>query len=102
MVSHIMELDASTLLNISNVRLCGMADPTTRYVMTLICRAVENVNKEFEGHLKPMCEHLHECPEFKPCGHWEVKCKKEQLVQQQTKSNESLWKTSPTHLCDHY
>lgn len=82
LVSHIMEIDANTLLNMSNVRLCGMADPTTRYVMTLICRAVEHCNPEFVGHFKPMCEHLHECPEFKPCGHWEAKTKKD--------------------LCDHY
>lgn len=76
MVSHIMELDASTLLNMSNVRLCGMADSTTRYVMTLICKAIEATNPEFKGHLKPMCEHLHECPEFKSCGYWENKVNK--------------------------
>ena len=82
LVSHIMEIDANALLNMSNARLCGMADPTTRYVMTLICRAVEHCNPEFVGHFKPMCEHLHECPEFKSCGHWEARTKKD--------------------LCDHY
>ncbi len=79
MVSHIMELDASTLMNMSNVRLCGMADPVTRYVMTLICKAVETMNPEFKGHLKPMCEYLHECPEFKSCGYWDTKINKEEL-----------------------
>ena len=39
--------------------------------MTLICKAVESYNPEFVGHLKPMCEHIKECPEFKSCGYWE-------------------------------
>lgn len=70
MVSHIMDVDAHTLLFMARRRLCAQADPTTRYVMTKICRAVEEVNPEFIGHLKPMCEYLHECPEFVSCGHW--------------------------------
>ena len=70
MVYHIMEINAEQLMFMASRRLCGKADKTTRYVMTMICRAVEHMNPEFIGHLKPMCEHLHECPEFKPCGHW--------------------------------
>lgn len=73
MVSHVMEVNAEQLMYMANRRLCGMASPTTRYVMTLICKAVEQLNPEFKGHLKPMCEHLHECPEFKSCGYWETK-----------------------------
>ena len=72
MVSHIMEINAEQLMFMSNRRLCGMADPTTRYVMALICRVVECINREFIGHLKPMCEYIHECPEFKSCGYWEA------------------------------
>lgn len=71
MVSHIMEVNAEQLMFMANRRLCGMADKTTRYVMTLICKAVESCNPEFVGHLKPMCEHIKECPEFKSCGYWE-------------------------------
>lgn len=74
MVSHIMEINAEQLMFMANRRLCGMADPTTRYVMSLICRAVEGTNGEFIGYLKPMCEYLHMCPEFKPCGHWQKFC----------------------------
>jgi hypothetical protein len=70
-VSHIMDVNAEQLMFMANRRLCGMADKTTRYVMTRICREVEKSNPEFVGHLKPMCELLHECPEFKPCGYWD-------------------------------
>lgn len=70
MVSHIMEVNAEQIMFMANRRLCGMADKTTRYVMTLICKAIEEKNPEFIGHLKPMCEHLHECPEFTSCGYW--------------------------------
>ena len=76
MVSHIMEINAEQLMFMANRRLCGMADATTRYVMQAICRGVEQLNPEFTGHLKPMCEHLHECPEFKSCGYWENKINK--------------------------
>lgn len=75
MVSHIMDVNAEQLMFMANRRLCSMADKTTRYVMTLICKAVEQTNSEFIGHLKPMCEYLHECPEFKSCGYWENKTK---------------------------
>lgn len=85
MVSHIMEINAEQLMFMSNRRLCGMADKTTRYVMSLICMAVEKCNPEFVGHLKPMCEHLHECPEFSSCGYWDAKNK-----------------TKHEELCDHF
>ena len=75
MVSHVMEINAEQLMFMANRRLCGMADKTTRYVMTLICKAVECYNPEFMGQLVPMCEYLHECPEFKPCGYWDNKKK---------------------------
>lgn len=75
MVSHIMEVNAEQIMFMANRRLCGMADKTTRYVMTLICKAIEQTNHEFTGHLKPMCEHLHECPEFTSCGYWKEKTK---------------------------
>lgn len=71
MVSHIMDINAEQLMFMANRRLCGMADATTRFVMTHICLAVVKTNPEFKPHLKPMCEHLHECPEFRPCGHWD-------------------------------
>ncbi len=73
MVSHIFEVNAAQLIEMSHRRLCGQADVTTRFVMTQICKAVEQVNPEFKGHFKPMCEYLHECTEFESCGYWEKK-----------------------------
>lgn len=73
MVSHVFEVNAAQLIEMSHRRLCGQADATTRFVMTQVCKAVEQVNPEFKGHLKPMCEYLHECPEFVSCGYWEKK-----------------------------
>ena len=83
MVSHVMDINAEQLMFMANRRLCGMADITTRYVMTKICSKVMKSNPEFIGHLKPMCEVLHECPEFKPCGHWDCinKVKHEDLCE---------------------
>lgn len=73
MVSHIMDINADELIFMANRRLCSMADKTTRYVMSAICVGVESLCPEFIGHLKPMCEYLHECPEFKSCGYYEKK-----------------------------
>ena len=70
MVSHVIEVNAEQLMFMARRRLCGQADTTTRYVMSLICTRVCNTNPEFKDFLKPMCEYRHECPEFKPCGYW--------------------------------
>lgn len=71
-VSHIIEVNAEQLMFMANRRLCGAADPTTRYVMSKICKAVEEINPEFKGFFVPMCERLHECPEFHSCGYYEA------------------------------
>lgn len=71
MVFHIMDISADELMYMANRRLCGMADKTTRYVMTTICRKIETLCPEFKGCLVPMCEFRHECPEFNSCGYWE-------------------------------
>lgn len=71
MVMHTMDLDAEAVMNISNRRLCTMADITTRYVMTKICQEILKTNPEFENELVPQCERLHECPEFNSCGRYQ-------------------------------
>lgn len=68
MVTHIIDVNAEQLMFMARRRLCGQADATTRYVMTLICREVIKTNPEFNGFLVPMCIYRHECPEFKSCG----------------------------------
>lgn len=100
MVSHIMEINAEQLMFMANRRLCGMADKTTRYVMTLICKAVEHCNAEFIGHLKPMCEYIHECPEFRTCGYWDAKNKKTKVNPAGVDKEESGLLESV--LCSHY
>lgn len=67
-VIHTMDINADALMNMSHRRLCSMADVTTRYVMTKICHEVIKLNPEFKNELVPMCEFLHECPEFESCG----------------------------------
>lgn len=74
-VSYVMDVNAEELMFIANRRLCSLADKTTRYVVYLMLKEVEKVNPEFVGFFKPMCEYLHECPEFKSCGYWENKSK---------------------------
>lgn len=71
MVTHIMELNVEALMFMAARRLCGKADVTTRTVMTKICMEVNKTNPEIFLKLKPMCEVLHECPEFRTCGYWE-------------------------------
>lgn len=72
MVSHIMDVNAEQIMFMARRRLCGQADPTTRYVMYKVCREVSKVNPEFEPFLVPMCVYRHECPEFNSCGYWEA------------------------------
>lgn len=73
MVMHTIDINAEALMNMSHRRLCTQADVTTRYVMAKICQEVLKVNPEFENELVPMCEHLHECPEFMPCARYLTK-----------------------------
>lgn len=73
MVTHVMDINAEALMNMSNRRLCSMADVNTRYAMMKVCNAVIQTNPEFEDHLIPMCELLHECPEFISCGRYKPK-----------------------------
>lgn len=68
LVSHIMSINAQELIFLAHRRLCNQADPTTREVVKEICKQVIAVNPEFKDFLVPMCEYLHSCNEFNPCG----------------------------------
>lgn len=67
MVTHIMDINAQALMQMSHKRLCGKADETTRSVMWMIAEAVMKTNPEFLGLLVPMCLYAGGCREFKPC-----------------------------------
>lgn len=67
-VIHIMDMNASALLEIAGQRLCSKADKTTRAVMSKICYLVVNACPEFDP-IRPKCKcDEANCPEFKPCG----------------------------------
>ena len=67
-VTHIMDINAQELIQMARMRLCGQASVETRLVMTLIRDAVIETNPEFADFIKPKCEFMGECNEFKSCG----------------------------------
>lgn len=62
-------MNAEELINIAHKRLCGQASIETRNLVSMICRAVEEVNPEFKGLLVPLCVYRNGiCDEFHSCG----------------------------------
>lgn len=69
-VSYIMDVNAQELIQMARMRLCGQASEETSEVMQAICRAVIEVNPEFEPFLVPKCMKspgAFYCNEFSPC-----------------------------------
>lgn len=67
-VTHIMDLNAQSLINMGHLRLCNLADPATQATMMMIRAKVIEKCPEFEGVLIPSCEYRGKCPEIRPCG----------------------------------
>ena len=68
-VDMIWELNAQSLINIAHKRLCGMADPATRRIVTEICDLAKAVCPEFKFFLIPECEYRGGlCHEIRGCG----------------------------------
>ena len=70
-VMHVMDINAGELIYMARMRLCGQSAEETREAMQAICRAVIEVNPEFEPFLVPKCMAVPRtfyCNEFKPCG----------------------------------
>lgn len=68
-VSMCWYMNAEELINIAHKRLCGQASIETRNLVSMICRAVEEVNPEFKGLLVPLCVYRNGiCDEFHSCG----------------------------------
>ena len=70
-VMHAMDINAEELIRMAHMRLCGQASDETREAMQAVCRAVIEVNPEFEPFLVPKCmvvPRTFYCDEFKPCG----------------------------------
>lgn len=66
-VSMIWDINAEELMVIANKRLCGKASKETRFVVSEMCKLVEERCPEFAGLLVPMCEYTGECKEMRPC-----------------------------------
>lgn len=68
--SHIMYINAQELMQMSRRRLCRMASPETRHVMTMIVKKAISVTPELDGLLVPMCEYRNGlCSEPNCCGY---------------------------------
>ena len=67
-VNMIIDVNAESLMQIMNKRLCGAASKEMQELMCMIRDKVLEHNIEFDEFLVPMCKYLHECKEFKSCG----------------------------------
>lgn len=69
-VSHVMRLNAESLIRIAHKRLCGKASPETREVMALIKEGVALVDPDLAPLMVPLCVYRNGlCDELpKPCG----------------------------------
>lgn len=69
MVSHTMDINASALIHMAGMRLCGQAYYTTQLAMCEVVREVLKTNPEFEPFLVPKCiQRGGYCNEFESCG----------------------------------
>ena len=68
LVNMIVDINADSLMQIMNKRLCGCATKEMQELMLMIREEVIKTNPEFKQFLIPMCEYLHSCNEFRSCG----------------------------------
>lgn len=68
MVSMIWDLNAESLINVANKRLCNQASKETQEVVRQMCQQVIMTNPEFKQVLVPMCVREGGCHEMKPCN----------------------------------
>ena len=73
-VDMIWDMNAEEFLTICNKRLCYKASRETRDVVYEMTQLVAKTNPEFVPFMVPMCFHMNMfCPEFEPCGMYNVK-----------------------------
>ena len=71
LVSHVMSVNAMELIEMAHKRLCMMASPETRKVMSEICKKVSEVAPYMKNALVPLCEYRNGiCTEMFPCGRY--------------------------------
>lgn len=76
-VNMIIDFNAEGLITICEKRLCSVATPEARQVMTAIKNLVLDKYPEFEGLLEPFCVKYHVCNEIRSCGRLAAMEKKE-------------------------
>ena len=72
-VDMIWDMNAEEFLNICNKRLCNKASEKTRMVVELMRDLVAESNPEFIPFMVPNCQWLKGCPEFEPCGRFDIR-----------------------------
>lgn len=72
-VDMIWDVNGEELLNICNKRLCNKASEKTRMVVELMRDLVAESNPEFIPFMVPNCQWLKSCPEFEPCGRFDIR-----------------------------
>lgn len=72
-VDMIWDVNGEELLNICNKRLCNKASEKTRMVVELMRDLVAESNPEFVPFMVPNCQWLKSCPEFEPCGRFDIR-----------------------------
>lgn len=71
-VTHIISLNAQSLIQIAHKRLCYQASEETRETVKQMCKLAEEVNPELKGLLVPLCIYRNgKCTEMFPCGKYE-------------------------------
>lgn len=66
-VSMIFDVNAEELMVIANKRLCRLAAPETRELVSMMCAQALAAVPELAGLLVPMCQYGR-CHEMQPCG----------------------------------
>jgi len=67
-VTHRCNANLQAILNISRMRLCGMASKETTHVWSLFLLELAKVQPEVVEHCIPQCVYRGFCTEFRTCG----------------------------------
>lgn len=71
-VCMILDVNAESMITISNKRLCRQASEETRELVRMMCKEIIDVCPEFKTELVPICQREGRCYEMNPCGRKDV------------------------------
>lgn len=69
-ISALFEINAQSLIDISQERLCNQADKTTRRLWQMILDAIGEREPELRSYCVPKCVYRGFCPEMHGCGYY--------------------------------